>query len=107
MTDIAIVIGWKFNHQPGMRTRDGKITEFPGGIPAQADQDTWTTEYLARDISAERVDSAFTLSDKDRVIFEAFFELINRVLALENKVAIDRSQLKNWLKTPILHLQPD
>ncbi|SVA11908.1 uncharacterized protein METZ01_LOCUS64762, partial [marine metagenome] len=24
-----------------MRTRDGVITEFPDGIPSQADQDKW------------------------------------------------------------------
>ena len=46
MTSIAVVIGWKHNHQPGMSTMDGVITEFPGGIPSQADQDKWTTEYL-------------------------------------------------------------
>ena len=45
MTDIAEVIGWKFNHQAGMSTRDGVITAFPGGIPSQADQDLWTAEY--------------------------------------------------------------
>ena len=44
---IAEVIGWKFNHQEGMSTRDGVITEFPGGIPSQADQDKWTAEYEA------------------------------------------------------------
>ena len=47
MTHIADVIGWKFDHQPGMVTRDGVITEFPGGIPSQADQDAWTAEYDA------------------------------------------------------------
>jgi len=46
MTVIGTVIGWKFNHQPGMSTKDNVITEFPGGIPSQADQDTWTAEYL-------------------------------------------------------------
>ena len=45
MTDISAVIGWKFNHQSGMSTRDGVITEFPNGIPSQADQDKWTKEY--------------------------------------------------------------
>ena len=42
---IAQVIGWKFNHQPGMCTKNGVITAFPGGIPSQADQDKWTKEY--------------------------------------------------------------
>jgi len=46
MTNIGAVIGWKHNHQPGMCTRNGVITEFPGGIPSQADQDKWTAEYL-------------------------------------------------------------
>ena len=45
MTDIGTVIGWKFNHQSGMATRDGVITEFPDGIPSQSDQDKWTKEY--------------------------------------------------------------
>jgi len=49
MTAIAEAIGWKFNHQPGMRTKNGVIVEFPGGIPTQADQDLWTTEYEASD----------------------------------------------------------
>ena len=45
MTNIAQVIGWKFNHQEGMSTKGGIITAFPGGIPSQADQDKWTKEY--------------------------------------------------------------
>ena len=45
MTDIGAVIGWKFNHQSGMATVGGVITEFPNGIPSQADQDKWTKEY--------------------------------------------------------------
>jgi len=44
---IAEVIGWKFNHQPEMTTINGIITDFPGGIPSQADQDKWTAEYEA------------------------------------------------------------
>ena len=47
MTSIADVIGWKFNHQSGMSTQAGVITEFPGGIPAQSTQDAWVVEYDA------------------------------------------------------------
>ena len=47
MNNIGAVIGWKFNDQQGMITRDGIITEFPNGIPTQADQDLWTSEYEA------------------------------------------------------------
>ena len=46
---IAEVIGWKFNHQEGMRCKeiDGVMTimDFPNGIPSQANQDIWTQEY--------------------------------------------------------------
>ena len=49
MTNIAEVIGWKFNHQPGMNCRaiDGvlRIIAFPSGIPSQEDQDKWIAEY--------------------------------------------------------------
>ena len=47
MTDIASVIGWKFNHQAGVSTKAGKITAFPGGIPSQVDQSAWSMEYQA------------------------------------------------------------
>ena len=45
MSNIGEVIGWKHNHQAGMCTADGVITEFPGGIPSAEDQATWTTQY--------------------------------------------------------------
>ena len=47
MSSIGEAIGWKFNHQQGMSTREGVITAFPGGIPTQAEQDLWTAEYEA------------------------------------------------------------
>ena len=68
MTDIGAVIGWKHNHQAGMATRDGKITEFPGGIPSQAVQNTWTAEYddhlAATAYVASRVDAYPTIGDQ-------------------------------------------
>tara|TARA_R100000908_G_scaffold25123_1_gene11583 strand:- start:102 stop:395 length:294 start_codon:yes stop_codon:yes gene_type:complete len=42
---IAEVLSWKFKDQAGMRTKDGEIVDFPGGIPSQEDQDLWTAEY--------------------------------------------------------------
>lgn len=47
MSNISEVIGWKFGHQAGMTTVGGVITEFPGGVPSQEDQDAWTAEYEA------------------------------------------------------------
>ena len=66
MTDIGAVIGWKHNHQEGMSTSDGVITEFPNGIPSQADQDTWTVEYEAYKVMADirtKRDSALAATD--------------------------------------------
>lgn len=55
MTDISVIIGWKFDNQPGMKTVNGQIVEFPGGIPNQASIDAWTAEYeLSAEKSAKR-----------------------------------------------------
>ena len=53
MSNIATVIGWKFNNQSGMSTSNRVITAFPDGIPSQADQDLWTAEYEAHLVSTE------------------------------------------------------
>lgn len=49
MSNIAHVIGWKFDDQPGMRCKEVKgvlkIIEFPGGVPSSADQALWMREY--------------------------------------------------------------
>jgi hypothetical protein len=50
---ISEVIAWKFNHQPEMVTRDGVITQFPGGIPSQEDRAAWTAEYEAHLVSTQ------------------------------------------------------
>jgi len=56
MTNMVEVLAWKFSNQAGMEVRGGVITEFPGGIPSQQVQDTWTAEYDARDQQAEQYD---------------------------------------------------
>ena len=46
---IGQVLGWKFDHAPGIVTIDNKITEWPidelGSLPTQAELDAWTVEY--------------------------------------------------------------
>ena len=73
MTNISTVIGWKFNHQAGMCTKDGIITEFPGGIPSQADQDAWTAEYEAYcasvDYQRQRAVTYWPLADQLDAIY--------------------------------------
>jgi hypothetical protein len=51
--NMGAIIGWKHNHQAGMTTVDGEITEFPGGIPSDSDINTWKTEYDAHVAATE------------------------------------------------------
>ena len=58
MSTIGEVIGWKFNHQAGMSTVDGVITEFPDApFPSAEDLATWTTEYEAHLAAVAYVDA--------------------------------------------------
>ena len=88
---IAEVIGWKFNHQSGMATKGGVITEFPNGIPSQADQDLWTAEYNARDLQAEK-DAAID----ERIDNDPLFKAFEEELALANGItpAAQRANIK-------------
>lgn len=75
---VGTVIGWKFNHTPGMSTRAGEITGFPatvtdrdgnvrtGGIPTQAEIDQWTAEFIASNPTGKIVIKSETdkLNDK-------------------------------------------
>ena len=48
---------------------------------------------------AERIDAVFPQTDSVRVIFETFFNMANRLQALERKQPITRAQLLDWMKT--------
>ena len=92
MTHIGTVIGWKFNHQPGMETVNDVITKFPGGVPSQADQDAWTTEYKAYkaviDTKAEAYKRIITIIPEWKQS-----NLNARMNELNKKVAIDGTPL--------------
>ncbi len=90
MTNIAEVIGWKFNYQEGMTTRGGVITEFPNGIPSQADQDKWTKEY-------EEYVSANAYKGKRKAEYPTIEELVVALYDPEDKAEIDRrrAEVKN------------
>lgn len=49
----------------------------------------------------ERIDEVFPQTDTARVLFEALFELSNRILKLEGRAEISRAQLKAWLKNKL------
>ena len=89
MTNIAEVIGWKFNYQEGMTTRGGVITEFPNGIPSQADQDKWTKEY-------EEYVSANAYKGKRKAEYPTIEECVHAILDGElDDLQIKRQAVKN------------
>ncbi len=106
MSNISEVIGWKHNHQPGMRCKavDGvvKIIAFPGGIPSTTLQDQWTTEYDAYiAFGGDKDDEAQRKLTDDPVlnaIVDGFHDQENRIRALESKPPVARSVVFDWLK---------
>ena len=66
MSNLGEAIGWKFNHQEGMDTVDGKITKFPetegvtlgeDGFPTAADIANWVREYETYLVSIEYIEN--------------------------------------------------
>ena len=49
--------------------------------------------------NVQRIDAVFPQTDSARVIFETFFNVANRLQALEGKQPITRAQLLDWMKT--------
>ena len=48
MPELAEVLGWKFNHEPGLRTKEGKLEAWPdtlGPYPTRNQLEAWTLEY--------------------------------------------------------------
>jgi hypothetical protein len=78
--NIAHVISWKFNDQPGMRCKeiDGVMTiiDFPGGIPSQAEQDQWIAEYAAAEPWKDQQIEEELGSDAIRIIIETIVPMI-------------------------------
>jgi len=93
MTHIAEVIGWKHNHQAGMSTKDGVITEFPGSIPSQADQDKWTKEYEAH-VSANEY------KEKRKAEYPTIEELVVALYDTDDKAAIEKRRADVKAKYP-------
>ena len=93
MINIGEVIGWKFNHQAGMGTRDGVITEFPDGIPLQADQDKWTKEY-------EVYTASIAYKEKRKSEYPSIEELIVACYDTDDKAAIEKRRADVKAKYP-------
>lgn len=46
---VALVLGWKWDHPPGLTTRGNEVISWPPGfdIPSKADLERWDQEYVA------------------------------------------------------------
>ena len=98
MSNIALVIGWKFSNQQGMFCKsnsDGvmEIREFPGGIPSQALQDTWTAEYDAYVL-------ANAYKDKRLAEYPTIAELTIALYDTDDKAAIEKRRSDVKAKYP-------
>jgi hypothetical protein len=96
---IGDVLGWKFNHAPGIATRDGAVVAWPAALgppPTQADIDTWTAEYAA---AKPDVDAAAALDGGKlaRLLFEIVFDQENRIRVLAGQAAVTRAQYRAQL----------
>jgi len=107
--NIADVIGWKFNHQSGMRCKeiDGaiEITEFPGGIPSQAEQDLWTSEYqawvAAGGLLDRETDAKWKDDPQNDALMLVLFETYNEARAGNGKQPITKQQFWGGVKAKV------
>ena len=98
MSNIALVIGWKFSNQQGMFCKsnsDGvmEIREFPGGIPSQALQNTWTAEYDAYVL-------ANAYKDKRKAEYPTVEELVVALYDTDDKAALEKRRSDTKAKYP-------
>ena len=91
MTNIGAVIGWKFNHQEGMSTVNGVLTEFPGTMPTEAELATYTAEYEVYKAATDAI-ATLEAAITPRRIRDAFADP-TWINAQEALIAIERSKL--------------
>lgn len=88
--NMGAIIGWKHNHQSGMTTVDGVITEFPGGIPSDEDIATWKKEYDAHIVATayveKRKDEYPAIEDQlDKIYHDGIDEWKKVIKAVKDK----------------------
>ena len=83
MSNLGAILGWKHNHEPGIRTIDGIITAWPpslGAFPTQAQIDAWTAEFAAAGVEQRQIDTVkLVTAGKDVAL--VLVELVDWLLA--------------------------
>ena len=91
--NIANVISWKFNNQNGMETTGDVITKFPGGIPSQADQDTWTAEYEPIFAAQQEIRQIETMPRRIREALIALGTTDQVIINEDDAIKVERAKL--------------
>ncbi len=79
---------------PAGKRWGSRTAELIVGVPKWV----YSLEDIVVQTPDEIIDAHFPQTGVARVLFEAIFELANRVRVLEGDGTINRAQLKNWLK---------
>ena len=72
--DSGMILGWKYNHAPGITTVDGVIRDWPealGEKPTEAQIDAWGAEYDAM-VAAEAAAKVVELDAEEAAISDSF-----------------------------------
>jgi len=93
LASMADIIGWKHNHQSGMRCVDGEITEFPGGIPSDSDIATWKSEYTVWKSAMDEIHRLESLITPRRAREHMLGTGGSFIADIEAKIETERSKL--------------
>ena len=74
---LGEALGWKFNHQSGITTRDGMLTAFPGTRPTDTEQAQYVSEYVVYLASVQHKDDVLgrILASNDMRLIRALAEV--------------------------------
>ena len=87
------IVQHKFGMVAGITVADNKIIECPGGIPSDADQATWTTQYEAHV-------AAVAYKDKRQAEYPTIAELTIALYDTDDKAALEKRRSDTKAKYP-------
>jgi hypothetical protein len=102
LDDNGYYIGRFARKQPGKNLV--QLPDQPSPFHDRWDGTQWVENTVKRDYEGSKekiIDESFPADGVKRVLFEAIFELANRVKALEDGGSYTRAQVKNWLKAKL------
>lgn len=91
---IGEAMGWKYDHKPGIETKDNKLTKWPitlGTKPTKQEVDVIVSEYETYKQKAD----ALTVTEDIEIVANKLEEVIDFI---ENGTPISQ-QTKDWLGT--------